>query len=94
MEPGIEQAQSALEWAAKSNPGKWVDHSRYVALACRKIAAKCEDLSPDLAYCYGLLHDIGRYPGVSSEKHLIDGYRFCMEQGWPKAAQICICMLL
>lgn len=90
MEPSIEQAQTALEWAAKSNPGKWVDHSRYVALACRKIAAECEDLSPDLAYCYGLLHDIGRYPGVSSEKHLIDGYRFCMEQGWPKAAQICI----
>ncbi len=39
---------------------------------------------------YGLLHDIGRYAGVSSEKHLIDGYRFCMVRGWEKAAQICI----
>lgn len=38
----------------------------------------------------GLLHDIGRYAGVSSEKHLIDGYRFCVERGWEKAAQICI----
>ena len=35
-------------------------------------------------------HDIGRYAGVSSEKHLIDGYRYCMERGWEKAAQICI----
>ena len=34
--------------------------------------------------------DIGRYAGVSSEKHLIDGYRYCMERGWEKAAQICI----
>ena len=47
-------------------------------------------MSPDTAYCYGLLHDIGRYAGVTSEKHLIDGYRFCMERGWEKAAQICI----
>ncbi len=29
-------------------------------------------------------------PGEVSEKHLIDGYRFCMERGWEKAAQICI----
>ena len=37
-----------------------------------------------------MLHDIGRYAGVTSEKHLLDGYRFCMERGWEKAAQICI----
>ena len=37
-----------------------------------------------------ILHDIGRYPGVTSERHLIDGYRCCMERGWEKAAQICI----
>ena len=49
-----------------------------------------DDLSKDLAYCYGLLHDIGRYPGRTSEKHLIDGYRYCMNLGWDKAAQICI----
>lgn len=33
---------------------------------------------------------IGRYAGVSSERYLIDGYRYCMERGWEKAAQICI----
>lgn len=27
---------------------------------------------------------------VWAERHLIDGYRFCMERGWEKAAQICI----
>lgn len=30
------------------------------------------------------------YAGVTSERHLIDGYRYCMERGWDKAAQICI----
>jgi hypothetical protein len=44
----------------------------------------------DDAYIYGLLHDIGRHTGVSSERHLIDGYRYSMARGWEKAAQICI----
>ena len=79
-----------MEKASKLNPGPWTDHSRYVALACRNIAAKCGELSEEKAYIFGLLHDIGRYAGVTSEKHLLDGYRYCMEQGWKKAAQICI----
>ena len=84
-------AEFELKKAEKSNPGLWAAHSRFVALACRNIALHCADLSPDDAYCLGLLHDIGRYAGVSSEKHLIDGYRFCMNHlGWEKAAQICI----
>ena len=44
----------------------------------------------DEAYLYGLLHDIGRHAGITSERHLIDGYRYCMARGWTKAAQICI----
>lgn len=83
-------AELELEKASKLNPGPWTDHSRYVALACRNIAAKCGELSEEKAYIFGLLHDIGRYAGVTSEKHLLDGYRYCMEQGWKKAAQICI----
>ena len=31
-----------------------------------------------------------RCEGMSAERHLIDGYRFCIERGWEKAAQICI----
>lgn len=84
------RAELELERAGKLNPGKWTDHSRYTAQACENIAVRCDGMSPDTAYCYGLLHDIGRYAGVTSEKHLINGYRFCMERGWEKAAQICI----
>ena len=83
-------AEKALEEAYASNPGPWANHSRYVALACRNIAERCPHLDADTAYIYGLLHDIGRYAGVTSERHLIDGYRYCMERGWDKAAQICI----
>ena len=83
-------AQKALEEAYAANPGPWADHSRYVALACQNIASRCPHLDMDEAYLYGLLHDIGRHAGITSERHLIDGYRYCMERGWTKAAQICI----
>lgn len=83
-------AEYELKEAGFLNPGPWIGHSRYVGMACRNIASHCYDMSADTAYCLGLLHDIGRYAGISSEKHLIDGYRFCMEKGWEKAAQICI----
>lgn len=85
-----EIAEKALKDANNANPGPWFDHSRYVALACQNISARCPELDADIAYIYGILHDIGRYAGVTSEKHLIDGYRYCMERGWDKAAQICI----
>ncbi|MDO4285314.1 MAG: HDOD domain-containing protein [Eubacteriales bacterium] len=90
MELTRELAEQALQEAAVSNPGPWVDHSRHVAMACQNIAARCSDLSPETAYLYGLLHDIGRHAGVTSERHLLDGYRYCTQRGWTKAAQICI----
>lgn len=90
MELTLQTANEALLEASRLNPGPWTDHSRHVATACQNIAARCENLSADYAYLLGLLHDIGRYAGVTSERHLIDGYRYCMERGWEKAAQICI----
>lgn len=90
MEPDRKTAEQALKEAYQSNPGVWVDHSRYAAQACENIALHCADLDSEKAYILGLLHDIGRYPGVTSERHLIDGYRYSMERGWEKAAQICI----
>ena len=90
MELTRKAAEAALKEAEKLNPGPWGDHSRYVAKACRNIAARCDGLSEETAYCLGLLHDIGRYAGVTSERHLIDGYRYCSSRGWEKAAQICI----
>ena len=83
-------AENALLEAEGANPGPWADHSRYVAMACENIAGRCPNLDADTAYIYGLLHDIGRYAGVTSERHLLDGYRYCMARGWDKAAQICI----
>lgn len=90
MLPTLAQAEQALSWAAASNPGPWEQHSRYTAEAARNIAAGCPGLDSTKAYILGLLHDIGRYPGVTSERHLLDGYRFCMEKGWDEAAQVCI----
>ena len=83
-------AEKALEEAYHANPGPWADHSRYVAMACGNIAGRCPGLDRDDAYIYGILHDIGRHAGVSSERHLLDGYRYCKSRGWDKAAQICI----
>ena len=83
-------AEMTLQEAYASNPGPWADHSRYVALACRNIAERCAHMDGELAYIYGILHDIGRYAGVTSERHLLDGYRYCMNRGWKKPAQICI----
>lgn len=90
MELNRQTAKAALQEAAQANPGAWVAHSQYVAEACKNIAEHCKNLSAKNAYIYGLIHDIGRYAGVTSEKHLIDGYRYCMARGWVKAAQICI----
>ena len=90
MEPDRKTAEQAIREAYESNPGGWAEHSRYVAQACENIASHCKGLSGEKAYVLGLLHDIGRHAGVSSEKHLIDGYRYCSARGWNKAAQICI----
>lgn len=85
-----ELAEQSLEEAHAANPGPWADHARYVALACRNIAQRCPHLDAEEAYILGLLHDIGRFAGVTSERHLLDGYRYCMARGWEKAAQICV----
>lgn len=90
MTPDRKTAEAALAWAEEQNPGPWSAHSRYVAEACQNIASYCPGLSTERAYVLGLLHDIGRYAGVTSERHLLDGYRYCMERGWKKAAQVCI----
>lgn len=90
MELNVAAAEAALAFAEAANPGLWAEHARYVARACKNIAGRCSHLDAERAYIYGILHDIGRYAGVSSERHLIDGYRFCRERGWEKAAQICI----
>lgn len=90
MTPDRKTAALALEKAGEQNPGPWIAHSSYVAQACWNIADHCLGIDAEKAYVLGLLHDIGRYAGVTKEKHLLDGYRFCKEKGWDKPAQICI----
>lgn len=89
-EPSRERAERELALAGTLNPGPWTEHSRFCALACEKIAEKIPSLDADRAYVFGLLHDIGRRGGIFQERHLIEGWRYCMQFGWTKLAQICI----
>lgn len=87
--PDLSHANAYLEWAFNCNPGPWADHSRVVAKAAKRIA-KASGLEPDVAEVLGLLHDLGRYKGVTSMMHIYDGYLYLMGKGYPDAAQICI----
>lgn len=88
--PNKSTAIKVLEQAEKLNPGLWKQHSEFVALACKNIAEHCTNIDSDKAYILGLLHDIGRRVGIVSERHMIAGYQYCMEQGWDEVARICI----
>jgi hypothetical protein len=84
------QAEAYLQLAASSNPGPWVDHSRQVARSAATLAARHPDLEPQSAYILGLLHDIGRQAGVYGMRHVMDGYDFLIQEGYPDAARICL----
>jgi hypothetical protein len=89
----IPTPQLALDFLLEAeglNPGPWITHSHHVAAAAMSIAAYHPDLDSECAYILGLLHDIGRREGVYGMRHVIDGYRFLMDKGYPDAANICI----
>lgn len=88
--PDRESAERELAEAKKLNPGRWITHSQYAALACEKIAKLCPHLDSDKAYMVGLLHDIGRRVGIVQDRHMLEGYKYCKEKGWDKLAQICM----
>lgn len=85
--PTIEEAERELIEAGKLNPGRWIGHSKHAGLACKKIAEHCPNLDPEKAYLVGLLHDIGRRVGIVQDKHMVEGYKYCMSKGWKKLAQ-------
>lgn len=100
-EPSRVFAEYLLSEAAAKNPGPWEAHSLAVARAAEKIARVVNErapgdgslipsLDPDLAYVYGLLHDIGRQEGYTYIAHIWDGYRFLMSFGFENAARICL----
>lgn len=82
-------AEKILEEAYSCNPGRWREHSKWVAYCGERIAAAC-GMDADRAYIYGLLHDIGRKFGVSHLAHVYDGYHYLMELGFEDAAKICL----
>ncbi len=88
--PTVEQAEVILAEAQQMNPGPWVDHSLYAAMAARNFAAALRDLDAEAAYVLGCLHDIGRREGHGNMRHLLDGYRFLHAQGYEDAARICL----
>ena len=91
MIPSVEDAMKELEIAEKLNPGPWVKHSMNVGIAARNIARKIPEMDETKAYAFGLLHDIGRRVGiVSIPKHVYEGYKYCMENGWDEVARICM----
>ena len=83
------EAEEILLEAKQRNDGGWILHSRYVAHLAEKIAALC-GMDAEKAYCFGLLHDIGRKNGAMQAKHIVAGYYDMLEKGYPEAARICL----
>lgn len=88
--PNLWEAEALLEEAKALNPGKWINHSIYVARAAKLIAERCPDLDETTAYILGLLHDVGRRNGETGMRHVIDGYIFLRDKGFEDAARICM----
>ena len=68
-------------------------HSVVVAETARAIAERHPLAEPDAAYVLGLLHDIGRSAGgpqMADVRHVLDGYRLMLEQGFDDCARICL----
>lgn len=88
-------AEELLCWAESLNPGPWIDHSKNVAIASEILAISMKEtgyeMNIDIAYICGLLHDIGRYKGVTpSIIHSWDGYQFLVNRGFQGTANTCI----
>jgi hypothetical protein len=87
--PSKQEAEDLLSWASAQNPGHWVDHSRTTARAAKTIAVKC-GMDGNTAYVLGLLHDIGRYEGMTGLRHIYAGYNLMHEKGYSHNAKICL----
>ena len=87
--PAMREAEELLLWAYEKNPGPWLNHSKAVARSAKTIAEK-SGLDGNAAYILGILHDIGRYRGVTGLRHIYDGYDLMTRKGYNFIAKICI----
>lgn len=69
----VKEAGELLELGNERNPGPWKRHSLSAAENARLIGQKA-GMDGEKAYVMGLLHDIGRREGVTSIRHIFDGY--------------------
>lgn len=86
---GREEAEKILKDAVRINPGKWYLHSLNVGRAAERIASALH-LDIEKAYVCGILHDIGRIQKGIGVKHIIDGYHYMLELGYPEIARYCL----
>ena len=89
MKLSKEEALKLLEEAEKTNPGRWIEHSKKVGEASRRIARKL-DLDIEKAEVLGLIHDIGKRYGERAH-HVIKGYKYLKEKGYDdEYANVCL----
>lgn len=88
--PTVEKAHAILEQANGLESAPWIRHSFMVGIAARILSSHLPDLDPDAAYIIGCLHDIGRRDREAGMRHVLVGYHYLLELGYPDAAQICV----
>ena len=88
--PDMDQVNTYLDEAEQMNPGSWVQHLRNAGQAAFIFANRIDGLDPQTAYALGCLHDIGRRDGKFDLLHILHGYHFMMDQGYPDVARICL----
>lgn len=71
----------------EKSENRWMWHCIYVGRAAKRIANKL-GLDGDYAMALGCAHDIGRK--ISHPNHPVEGYKYMIEQGYPKEAEICL----
>lgn len=74
------KALEMLEESEKMNPGRWIEHSKKVGEAARRIAESL-NLEAEKAEILGLIHDIGKRFGEKAH-HVIRGYEYLKNLGY------------
>lgn len=87
--PDLKTINFWLDCGYNNNPGPWVHHSKLVANAA-KIFAKKLKMDYTKAYIMGLVHDIGRFYGITQQRHCFDGYIFLEQKGFKDLGRVCI----